>query len=53
MKASYGLYNVSKRLRLYYDGKVSLDIKSVAGEGSEVSFVIPRMFDTKEESGNV
>lgn len=53
LKASYGLYNVSKRLRLYYDGKVSLDIKSVAGEGSEVSFVIPRMFDTKEESGNV
>ena len=53
LKASYGLYNVNKRLRLYYDGKVSLDIKSVAGEGSEVSFVIPRMFDTKEESGNV
>ena len=53
LKASYGLYNVSKRLRLYYDGKVSLDIKSVAGDGSEVSFVIPRMFDTKEESGNV
>ncbi len=53
LKASYGLYNVNKRLRLYYDGRVSLDIKSVAGEGSEVSFVIPRMFDTKEESGNV
>ncbi len=53
LKASYGLYNVSKRLRLYYDGRVSLDIKSVAGEGSEVSFVIPRRFDTKEESGNV
>ncbi|MBQ6566655.1 MAG: sensor histidine kinase [Treponema sp.] len=53
LKASYGLYNVNKRLRLYYDGRVSLDIKSVAGEGSEVSFVIPRMFDTKEESGSV
>lgn len=53
LKVSYGLYNVNKRLRLYYDGKVSLEIKSVAGEGSEVSFVIPRTFDTKEEAGSV
>ena len=44
LKAVYGLYNVNKRLRLYYDGQVALHIESHFGEGSEVSFVIPRNF---------
>ncbi len=51
LKAVYGLYNVNKRLRLYYDGMVSLEIQSRSGEGASVSFVVPRRFEAKEEEG--
>lgn len=37
----YGLYNVNKRLNLYYDESVRLEIKSEFGVGSVVSFSIP------------
>ncbi|MCR5623060.1 MAG: sensor histidine kinase [Treponema sp.] len=51
LKASYGLYNVNKRLRLYYDGLVSLHIESLFGEGSAVSFVVPCKFEMLGEEG--
>ncbi|MBO7136135.1 MAG: sensor histidine kinase [Spirochaetaceae bacterium] len=38
----YGLYNVNKKLRLYYGEKTEgLIIESEAGKGSRISFVIP------------
>ena len=37
----YGLYNVHKRLELYYDKKVSLFIDSEYGKGTRISFTIP------------
>ena len=38
----YGLYNVNKRLNLYYDKPVELEIQSVLDKGTIVSFKIPR-----------
>jgi len=37
----YGLYNVSKRLDLYYNGKASLEISSVYSEGTSVTIGLP------------
>jgi two-component system sensor histidine kinase YesM len=37
----YGLYNIAKRLELYYNRKGLLDIRSVYGEGTEVMLLIP------------
>lgn len=37
----YGLYNVAKRLSLYYKGKTTFVINSVYGEGTSVSFSVP------------
>lgn len=38
----YGLYNVNKKLELYYGDKTNgLEIESVYGKGSSISFVIP------------
>ena len=37
----YGLYNVNKRLNLYYDKPVNLEIESVLDKGTIVSFKIP------------
>ncbi|HKL86378.1 MAG TPA: sensor histidine kinase [Treponemataceae bacterium] len=37
----YGLYNVNKRLQLYYDASISLNIQSVYREGTVVSFCVP------------
>jgi len=42
LKAAYGLYNVNKRLTLYYDESVALDIQSEYGCGTTVSFCVPR-----------
>lgn len=39
----YGLYNVSKRLQLYYNSGTALSIKSVYKEGTVVSFRIPEV----------
>lgn len=40
-KAVYGLYNVNKRLKLYYGPKSCLQIKSEYKVGTEVSFCVP------------
>lgn len=40
LNAVYGLYNVNKRLNLYYDESVSLKIESEYGKGTRVSFSI-------------
>jgi len=39
----YGLYNVNKRLELYYSGEAELSIVSTHGEGTVVSFKIPEV----------
>lgn len=37
----YGLYNVNRRLQLYYNANISLHINSVYREGTVVSFCVP------------
>lgn len=38
----YGLYNVNKKLELYYGDKTNgLEIESIYGKGSSISFIIP------------
>jgi sensor histidine kinase YesM len=37
---SYGLYNVQKRLKLYYNDKVSFAIQSAPGKGTQVSITL-------------
>ncbi|MCR4939013.1 MAG: sensor histidine kinase [Treponemataceae bacterium] len=44
LKSVYGLYNVNKRLKLYYDMSACLSIKSEHGKGTSVSFKIPSKF---------
>ena len=39
----YGLYNVNKRLALYYNNKANLEISSVYRKGTCVSFRLPEM----------
>ena len=41
LSAAYGLYNVNKRLQLYYNGKASLRIESVSGEGTTITCTVP------------
>ncbi len=41
ISASYGLYNVNKRLVLYYGAEAALHIESEAGKGARVSFSVP------------
>ena len=41
LKSVYGLYNVSKRLELYYGNNVQLNIESEYGNGTAVWFEIP------------
>ena len=41
LKVVYGLYNVNKRLNLYYDNSVNLEIQSELDKGTIVSFKIP------------
>ncbi len=41
LKSVYGLYNVNKRLKLYYNDQVNLTINSEYGKGTCVSFCIP------------
>ncbi|MBQ2480726.1 MAG: two-component sensor histidine kinase, partial [Treponema sp.] len=41
LQNTYGLYNVNKRLNLYYDKSVNLEIKSELDKGTVVSFKIP------------
>ena len=39
----YGLYNVARRLRLYYNGEAELKIESAYGEGTVVTFRVPEV----------
>jgi two-component system sensor histidine kinase YesM len=39
----YGLYNVNKRLKLYYNQDCALEMKSVFREGTTVSFRVPEV----------
>jgi two-component system sensor histidine kinase YesM len=41
LHAGYGLYNVSKRLELYYNRQALLEIKSVYQQGTLVMLKIP------------
>lgn len=45
----YGLYNVNKRLELYYDKQVSLNIESEYGKGTDISFTVPVNVNISEE----
>ncbi|MBO7638215.1 MAG: histidine kinase, partial [Treponema sp.] len=51
LSSVYGLYNVNKKLRLYYgDETQGLQIESQAGKGSRISFIIPSRLNESEES---
>jgi two-component system sensor histidine kinase YesM len=39
----YGLYNVNKRLELYYDSSTKLEITSRYKEGTTVYFSVPEV----------
>ncbi|MCR5318309.1 MAG: sensor histidine kinase [Treponema sp.] len=41
LQNTYGLYNVNKRLNLYYDKAVNLEIQSVLDKGTVISFKVP------------
>ncbi|MCR5723584.1 MAG: sensor histidine kinase [Treponema sp.] len=41
LTAAYGLYNVNKRLKLYYGEQMQVHIESERGKGTTVSFTIP------------
>ena len=46
LNSVYGLYNVNKKLKLYYGEETEgLVIESEAGRGSEISFVVPCDFE--------
>lgn len=50
LSSVYGLYNVNKKLRLYYgDETQGLQIESQAGKGSRISFIIPCRLNESEE----
>ncbi|MCR5762886.1 MAG: sensor histidine kinase [Treponema sp.] len=49
LTAVYGLYNVHKRLELYYDKKVSFFIESEYGKGTRISFTVPVNVSVSEE----
>ena len=54
LSSVYGLYNVNKKLKLYYGEQTKgLIIESEAGKGSKISFTIPVTADTTQESDNV
>jgi two-component system, sensor histidine kinase YesM len=40
-ETGYGLYSVDKRLKLYYSQAQGLQVSSVPGEGTEISFRVP------------
>lgn len=54
LSSVYGLYNVNKKLKLYYGEKTEgLLIESEAGKGSKISFTIPVNAEITQESDNV
>ena len=53
LSSVYGLYNVNKKLRLYYGDRTDgLIIESESGKGSHISFSIPLVAESKGD-GNV
>lgn len=54
LSSVYGLYNVNKKLKLYYgENTEGLLIESEAGKGSKISFTIPVNAEITQESDNV
>ncbi|MDY3723664.1 MAG: histidine kinase [Treponema sp.] len=54
LSSVYGLYNVNKKLKLYYgENTEGLFIESEAGKGSKISFTIPVNAEITQESDNV
>ncbi len=54
LSSVYGLYNVNKKLKLYYGEQTQgIIIKSEPGKGSKISFTIPAAINFSEESENV
>ena len=54
LSSVYGLYNVNKKLKLYYgENTEGLLIESEAGKGSKISFTIPVNSEITQESDNV
>lgn len=54
LSSVYGLYNVNKKLKLYYgDQTDGLIIESEAGKGSKISFTIPVNAEITQETDNV
>ncbi len=54
LSSVYGLYNVNKKLKLYYgENTEGLLIESEAGKGSKISFTIPVNTEITQESDNV
>lgn len=54
LSSVYGLYNVNKKLKLYYgENTEGLLIESDAGKGSKISFTIPVNAEITQESDNV
>ena len=54
LSSVYGLYNVNKKLKLYYgENTEGLLIESEAGKGSKISFTIPVNAEITQESENV
>ena len=51
LSSVYGLYNVHKKLKLYYGEKThGLQIESEQGKGSSISFITPCIFENGEEN---
>ena len=49
LSSVYGLYNVNKKLKLYYQDKTDgLMIQSEQGKGSNISFTIPCVFEEQD-----
>ena len=54
LSSVYGLYNVNKKLKLYYGERTQgIIIESEAGKGSKISFTIPADINFAEETKNV
>ena len=51
LSSVYGLYNVNKKLKLYYGEKTQgLEIESEQGKGSSISFIIPCITENGAEN---
>ena len=46
---SIGLYNINRRIKLYYGDEYGIDIKSVSGSGTQVFIILPLDFSHSEK----